>query len=72
MSIHGQSSLALGLLGWKTLEQQRAQIKARLMYKAFHNMVPIKLTEIFQQSNTVHQHNLRGSHSALLYDMSEN
>ena len=30
---HGQSSLALiGLLGWKTLEEHRAQSTARLMY----------------------------------------
>ena len=25
---HGQSSLALGILGWKTLEEQRAQSTA--------------------------------------------
>ena len=29
---HGQSVLARGLLGWKTLEEQRAQITARLTY----------------------------------------
>ena len=60
---HGQSSLALGLLGWKTLEEQRAQSTARLMYKVLHNMAPTKLNEIFNMSNTVHGHNLRGSNS---------
>ena len=60
---HGQSSLALGLLGWKTLEEQRAQSTARLMYKVLHNMAPTKLNEIFNMSNTVH--NLRGSNSTL-------
>ena len=62
---HGQSSLALGLLGWKTLEEQRAQSTARLMYKVLHNMAPTKLNEIFNMSNTVHGHNLRGSNSTL-------
>ena len=49
----------------KTLEEQRAQITARLMYKALHNMAPTKLNEIFNMSNTVHGHNLRGSNSTL-------
>lgn len=62
---HGQSSLALGFLGWKTLEEQRAQITARLMYKVLYNMAPIKLNEIFNMSNTVHHYNLRGSDTNL-------
>ena len=56
---HGQSSLALGLLGWKTLEEQVAQSTARLMYKVLHNMAPTKFNKIFNMSNTLHGHNLR-------------
>ena len=56
---HWQSSLALGLLGWKPLKEQ-AQTTAKLMYKVLHNMAPIKLNEIFNMSNTIHHYNLRG------------
>ena len=61
----GQSNLALSLLAWKTLEEQSAEVKARLMCKIFHNVVPVKFTEIFQKLNSVHHHYLRGSNSTL-------
>ena len=62
---NGQSSPTLGLLGWKPLKEQRAQTRARLMYKVLHKMASIKLNEIFNISNTIHHYNLRGTDTNL-------
>ena len=58
---HGQSILARKSLGWVTLEERRAQMKARLMYKTVNGLAPQRLCEAFQNLNTIHDHNLRGS-----------
>lgn len=62
---HGQSRLALDQLGWKSLEERRAQILAKLMFKVINNMAPSKLCSMFQNSKSIHAHNLRGSDSSL-------
>ena len=40
-------------LGWINLEERRAQMKARLMYKSINNLAPERLSNIFQNSSTI-------------------
>jgi hypothetical protein len=61
---HGQSILArtaLSALGWTSLEERRALMKAKLMNKTVNQLAPQRLYNIFQFSNTVNSYNLRGS-----------
>jgi hypothetical protein len=44
---HGQSVLARKSLGWVTLEERRAQMKTRLMYKTVNGLAPQRLCEVF-------------------------
>ncbi len=37
---HGQSILARNWLGWTTIEERRAQMKAKLMYKTMNTLAP--------------------------------
>ena len=61
----GQSLLARSSLGWTNLEERRAQIKAKLMYKSINNLAPERLSNLFQNSNTVYDYDLRRSSSRL-------
>ena len=61
----GQSLLARSSLGWTNLEERRAQIKAKLMYKSINNLAPERLSNLFQNSNTIYDYDLRGSSSRL-------
>ena len=47
------------------IEERRAQVKARLMYKSINNLVPERLSSLFQNSNTVYDYDLRGSSTRL-------
>jgi hypothetical protein len=58
---HGQSILARTALGWTSLEERRALMKAKLMYKTVNQLAPQRLRNIFQFSNSVNSYNLRGS-----------
>ena len=40
---HGQSAIALKSLGWMTLEERRAQLKAKLMFKTVNGLAPRRL-----------------------------
>ena len=60
----GQSLLARNSLGWITLEERRAQMKARLMYKSINKLAPQRLSNFFQNSNTMY-YDLRGSSTRL-------
>ena len=53
--------LARSSLGWTNFEERRAQIKAKLMYKSINNLAPERLSNLFQNSNTVYDYDLRGS-----------
>ena len=57
----GQSLLARNSLGWITLEERRAQMKARLVYKSINKLAPQRLSNFFQNSNTMYDYDLRGS-----------
>ena len=61
---HGQSILARTSLGWTSLEEGRALMKAKLMYKTVNQLAPQRLCNIFQFSNAVNSYNLRGSSTA--------
>ena len=65
----GQSLLARNSLDWTNLEERRAQIKAKLMYKSINNLAPERLSNLFQNlfqnSNKVYDYDLRGSSSRL-------
>jgi hypothetical protein len=61
---HGQSILARSSLGWTALEEGRALMKAKLMYKTVNQLAPQRLCNIFQFSNTVNSYNLRDSSTA--------
>ena len=51
---HGQSILARTALSWTSLEERRALMKAKLMYKtAVNQLAPQRLCNIFHFSNTV-------------------
>ena len=64
-SEHGQSAIALKSLGWKTLEERRAQLKAKLMFKTVNNLAPQRLCDIFKNVDEIHNYNLRGSSTKL-------
>ena len=61
----GQSLLARNSLGWINLEERRAHIKAKLMYKSINNLAPERLSNLFQNSNTIYDYDLRGSSTRL-------
>ena len=62
---HGQSILARNCLDWTTLEERRAQMKAKLRYKTVNTMAPQRLSNIFQHLYTMSEYNLRGSSTSL-------
>ena len=43
----GKTLLAHNSLGWINLEERRAQIKAKLMYKSINNLAPERLSNLF-------------------------
>jgi hypothetical protein len=61
----GQSLLARNSLRWITFEERRTQKKARLMYKSINKLAPQGLSNLFQNSNTIHDYDLRGSSTRL-------
>ena len=61
----GQSLLARNSLGWTNLEERRVHIKAKLMYKSINNLAPERLSNLFQNSNTIYDYDLRGSSTRL-------
>ena len=60
-----RSSQILGDLNWLDLEARRKHQKSVLMYKIFQGDAPTCLQDLFKNSNTVHQYNLRCSDSNL-------
>ena len=62
---HGQSAIALKSLGWMTLEERRAQLKAKLMFKTVNGLAPQRLCDIFKNVDEIHNYNLRGSATKL-------
>ena len=62
---HGQSAIALKSLGWTTLEERRAQLKAKLMFKTVNGLAPQRLCDIFKNVDEIHNYNLRGSATKL-------
>ena len=62
---HGQSAIALKSLGWMTLEEQRAQLKAKLMFKTVNGLAPQRLCDIFKNVDEIHNYNLRCSATKL-------
>jgi hypothetical protein len=48
-------------LGWISLNERSAQMKARIMYKTVNHLAPQRLCDTFQNSNTINDYNLRGS-----------
>ena len=61
---HGQSATALKSLGWMTLEERRAQLKAEL-FKTVNGLAPQRLCDIFKNVDEIHNYNLRGSATKL-------
>lgn len=57
---HGQSALARNSLGWKLLEERRAEMKARIMYKTVNKLAPSRLCDLFQNVKQINDYNLRG------------
>ena len=62
---HRQSILAHTALGWKSLEDRRSLMKAKLRYKTVNQLASQKLCNIFQFSNNVTSYNLKGSSNGL-------
>ena len=64
---HGQSAIALKSLGWMTLEERRAQLKAKLVFKTVNGLAPQsqRLCDIFKNVDEIHNYNLRGSATKL-------
>ena len=57
--------LACTSLGWTNLEERRAVMKARRMYKTLNQLAPQRLCNILQFSDTVNNYNLRDSPTEL-------
>ena len=66
---HGQSALAHNSLGWKSLEERRVEMKARIMYKAVNMLAPSRLCNLFQNVNKNSDYNLRGSSTRICIPM---
>ena len=47
----GQPQLALDQLGWKSFEERRKHIMARLRFKVVNNLAPSRFSSMFQNSN---------------------
>ena len=62
---HGQSAIALKSLGWMTLEERRAQLKVKLMFKTVNNLAPQRLCDIFENVDEIPNYNLGGSATKL-------
>ena len=62
---HGQSAIALKSLGWTILEERRAQLKGKLMFKTVNGLAPQRLCDIFNNADEIHNYNLRGSASKI-------
>ena len=59
---HARSEAALTELGWKTLNERRLLMKARLIYKITHDIAAVRLAEILNMSSaSQHHYNLRNS-----------
>ena len=68
---HGQSVLArnsLGL-GWKSLEERRVEMKARIMYKTVNMLAANRFSDLFQNVNKITDYNLRGSSTRVCIPM---
>ena len=61
----GQSLLTRNSLGWITLEERTAQMKARLVYKSINKLAPHRLSNFFQNSNTMYDYDLTRSSTGL-------
>ena len=46
---HGQSVLARNPLGWKSLEERRVKMKARIMYKTVNMLAPNRLCDLISK-----------------------
>ena len=66
---HGQSVLARNSLGWKSLEERRVEMKARIMNKTVNMLAPNRLCDLFQNVNKISDYNLRGSSSRVCIPM---
>jgi hypothetical protein len=62
----GQSLLACNSLGWITLEERRAQMKARLIYKSINKLALQRLSNFFKiEVQLMYDYDLRGSSTRL-------
>ena len=66
---HGQSVLARNSLGWKSLEERRVEMKARIMYKTVNMLACSRLYDIFQNVNKIADYILRGSSTRICIPM---
>ena len=66
---HGQSTLARNSLGWKSLEERRVEMKARIMYKGVNMLAPSRLCDLFQNVNKNSDYNSRGSSTRICIPM---
>ena len=60
---YGQSVLARTSLSWTSLDERRAIMKSRLMYKTVNQLAPLRLCNIFQLFDN--KYNLRGKLTGL-------
>ena len=58
-------SLALQALGWETLEVERKNAKAKMIYKLLNNICPQSLTNLFTYKGDMTNFNLRNISSTL-------
>jgi hypothetical protein len=63
----GQSILACNALGWISLDERRAQMKDRIMYKTGNQLAPQRLCDNFHNSKSINDYNLRSSSTRLFY-----
>ena len=54
---------APGMLGWESLETQRAKAKAVYMYKVLNGLAPNSLNDLFVSKSDRTEYDLRGSYT---------
>ena len=57
--------LALGMLGWESLETRRAKAKAVYMYKVLNGLAPKSLNDLFVSKSDITEYDPRGSYTSL-------
>ena len=72
MNVWSICPIARNSLGWKSLEERRVEMKARIMYKIVNMLAPSRLCDLFENVNKIADYSLRGSSTRICIQMPKN